>query len=72
MKRDKVSSERFSSYSDQLAFAMRDTHCEFSLGLGTVLECVAVAEREGYIPDIPEKWWDEVNAGFRGGYGHVT
>jgi len=42
---------------EELVFAMKDNYHEFSLGLSTVLECVAMAEKEGYLPKFPEGWW---------------
>lgn len=65
MKDDAGNTGPFEHYSEQLVFAMRDTYCGFSLGLGSVLECLATAEREGYVPPIPKEWWDEVER--RGG-----
>lgn len=40
-----------------LAFAMRDKHHEFSLGLYTVLQCLRAAEKEGVVPPLPDEWW---------------
>lgn len=62
MSHEKLSAEQLDEYSDRLAFAMRDTCCDFSLGLGSVLECLSAAEREGYVPPIPKEWWDEIRA----------
>ena len=43
---------------EELVFAMRDKYHEFSLGLSVVLHCLAVAEKEGYVPKLPMEWWD--------------
>lgn len=40
-----------------LAFAMKDNHHTFSIGLSTVLKCLAIAEQEGYVPKLPGMWW---------------
>ena len=32
----------------------------FSIGLYTVLECLKIAEAEGYLPRLPDEWWTEV------------
>lgn len=42
---------------EELVFAMRDKTHEFSLGLSTVLRCLAIAEKEGYVPKLPTEWW---------------
>lgn len=38
---------------DPLIFAMQDRQHQFSLGLVTVLQCLRVAEREGFVPALP-------------------
>lgn len=45
-------------------FLMQDSHHEFSIGLRTVLACLAFAEREGAIPPLPETWWCKINTHF--------
>lgn len=45
---------------EELVFAMKDKHHEFSLGLSTVLHCLSIAEREGYVPKLPPEWWWDV------------
>lgn len=45
---------------EELVFAMKDKYHEFSLGLSTVLECVAIAEANGYLPEIDKTWWHMV------------
>lgn len=42
---------------EELVFAMRDHSHEFSLGLSTILRCLAIAEKEGYVPQLPSDWW---------------
>ena len=42
---------------EELQFAMKDKYHEFSLGLSVVLECLVVAEKEGFVPPLPENWW---------------
>ena len=46
--------------NELLVFAMKDKYHEFSLGLRTVLECLRVAETEGYVPKLPSDWWISV------------
>ena len=45
---------------EELVFAMEDTEHKFSLGLFTVLECLLIAEKEGYVPTLPADWWLQV------------
>lgn len=42
---------------EELVFAMEDNQHQFSLGLSTVLRCLAIAEHEGYVPKLPYDWW---------------
>ncbi len=42
---------------DPLLFGMKDNYHEFSLGLFTVLDCLKLAEKNGYVPPLPEDWW---------------
>ena len=42
---------------DPLIFAMQDRQHQFSLGLVTVLQCLRVAEQEGFVPALPPEWW---------------
>jgi hypothetical protein len=46
--------------SEPLVFAMRDDFHEFSMGLLTLLKCLRVAEKDGYVPPLPEGWWASV------------
>jgi len=50
----------FECCHEELVFAMQDTHHQFSLGLSTVLECLAIAEKDGFVPKLPEDWWIEI------------
>ena len=38
---------------------------EFPLGLRTVLACLAFAEREGAVPELPADWWVNINRRYR-------
>ena len=38
---------------------------EFPLGLRTVLACLAFAEREGAVPELPADWWVRINRRYR-------
>lgn len=42
---------------DPLIFAMQDKQHQFSLGLITVLQCLRLAEQEGFVPALPPEWW---------------
>lgn len=39
-----------------LLFRMVDQDHEFSLPLSVVLNCLWIAEKEGYVPKLPEQW----------------
>ncbi|MFD3388523.1 hypothetical protein [Ligilactobacillus salivarius] len=43
--------------NEDLLFSMKDKYHEFSLSLTNVLKCLVIAEKEGYIPKIPDEWW---------------
>lgn len=43
-------------------FLMRDEHREFSMGLRTVLACLAFAEKENAVPPLPPEWWFEIQS----------
>lgn len=47
---------------EELVFAMKDKHHEFSIGLSTILYCLAIAEKEGYVPRLPPEWWEQVRS----------
>lgn len=51
----------FECCSENLVFAMKDNYHAFSIGLTTILECLAVAEKEGYVPRLPDAWWVQVS-----------
>lgn len=42
-------------------FKMKDNFHEFSIGLKTILSCLAMAEKEGAVPKIPYEWWWLIN-----------
>lgn len=42
---------------EDLLFAMRDKEHTFSLGLSVVIDCLRIAEKEGYLPPLPGEWW---------------
>ena len=46
-------------------FLMRQGRREFPLGLRTVLACLAFAEREGAVPELPADWWVNINRRYR-------
>ena len=45
-------------------FLMRQGRREFPLGLRTVLACLAFAEREGAVPELPADWWVNINRSY--------
>ncbi|MDR1703899.1 MAG: hypothetical protein LBS19_04335 [Clostridiales bacterium] len=63
LRGDCVQTEDCTDYEccpEELVFAMRDKTHTFSLGLTTVLECLDIAVREGYLPQLPDEWWIDV------------
>ena len=42
---------------EELVFAMQDTQHQFSIGLFTILDCLKIAEKQGYVPPLPDDWW---------------
>ncbi|AMB85999.1 hypothetical protein AWM79_12090 [Pseudomonas agarici] len=46
---------------DDLVFALRDKHHTFSLNMGTILQCLRLAEHEGAVPELPEGWWSRIS-----------
>ncbi|MEJ1319618.1 hypothetical protein ACPBEH_11530 (plasmid) [Latilactobacillus sp. 5-91] len=46
--------------SEALLFKMKDRDHEFALPLSVVLNCLWVAEKEGYVPPLSDKWWIDV------------
>lgn len=47
--------------TEDWTFLMRQGRREFPLGLRTVLACLAFAEREGAVPELPADWWVRIN-----------
>ena len=45
---------------EELVFAMQDKTHQFSLGLSTLLECLMIAEKEGYVPALLPEWWQKI------------
>ncbi|MDR0770545.1 MAG: hypothetical protein LBE75_05040 [Burkholderiales bacterium] len=45
---------------NHLLFAMKDNYHEFTLGITTVLECLAIAEKSGAVPELPSEWWIQI------------
>lgn len=48
------------NYKEELVFALQDKNHSFSLGLTTVLTCLSIAEKEGYVPELPSEWWCKI------------
>lgn len=42
---------------EPFVFGLKDNFHEFSIGLTTILECLAIAEYYGYVPEFPDEWW---------------
>lgn len=42
---------------EELLFILQDNKSEFSLGLTTILQGLWIAQKEGYVPEIPDDWW---------------
>lgn len=47
----------YSCCREECVFALKDKHHEFSLGLTTILELLAIAEKEDFVPKLPPEWW---------------
>jgi hypothetical protein len=45
---------------EELVFAMKDNYHQFSIGLSTILSCLAIAEKKGYVPKLPYEWWSRL------------
>lgn len=54
--------------SNPLLFGMEDKYHKFSLGLLTILDCLRVAEKEGYIPPLSDDWWLSVHKQYNLGW----
>ena len=46
--------------TEDYVFLMRQDNREFGIGLTTLLACLAFAEREGAVPELPADWWIKV------------
>ncbi len=46
--------------TEDYVFLMRQGDREFGIGLTTLLACLAFAEREGAVPELPADWWIRV------------
>ena len=47
--------------SEEYIFQMKDNYHSFSVGLTTILSCLAFAERQGAVPPLPGEWWLSIN-----------
>lgn len=47
--------------TEDYLFLMRDQEHEFSIGLKTILSCLAFAEEKGAVPSLPYEWWHLIN-----------
>lgn len=47
---------------EHVVFMLHDKNHEFSIGLSTVLECVAFAIKNGDLPKLPSSWVANVNS----------
>ena len=50
---------------EDFVFAMKDNYHSFSIGLTTILQCLFIAEKEGYVPALPRDWKITVISRFR-------
>lgn len=50
---------------EPVVFLLRDKDHEFSVGLTTLLECLAFAIRNGDLPKLPASWCSDVSNAFR-------
>ena len=41
---------------EQIVFMLKDKNHEFSIGLTTILECLAFAIKNGDLPKLPQSW----------------
>ena len=46
--------------TEDYVLLMRQDDREFGIGLTTLLACLAFAEREGAVPELPADWWIKV------------
>lgn len=47
--------------SESVVFHMQDNNHSFSMGLTTILECVAFAVKNGDLPKLPLSWLSDVD-----------
>ena len=47
--------------TEDYLFFMKDQEHEFSIGLKTILACLAFAEEKGAVPPLPYEWWHLIN-----------
>ncbi len=47
---------------ERMIFLLKDKDHEFSLGLETVLECLAFAIKTGKLPKLPSSWMREIRS----------
>jgi hypothetical protein len=40
-----------------LIFALKQGETEFSVNLKTLVDCLQIAEQQGYLPTIDTEWW---------------
>lgn len=45
---------------EEYVFLMKQGEREFPVGLRTVLACLAFAQYEGAIPELPDEWWIKI------------
>lgn len=43
--------------NEPFVFGLKDNFHEFSIGLTTILEYLAIAEYYSYVPEFPDEWW---------------
>lgn len=48
--------------NEEYLFALKDSYHEFSIGLTTIISCIAFAEKEGVVPELPEEWWYKIRS----------
>jgi hypothetical protein len=53
---------------ERTVFHLKDNYHEFSIGMSTVLECVAFAIRNGDLPKLPNSWLNDVDSQYRTNY----
>ncbi len=61
MEKTRIPGEDANPDLDEIVFALRDSHHDFSMDLTTILCCLRLAEQEGGVPPLPETWWTSVS-----------